>query len=198
MGDVIINIPFELAPTVYNEIANYVIPPYETFSYDNNFKHTFKFTMTADEERTFKKFLATRLGIYGDDLGKYTQRESADMKFSTNTPVTLTNIGTTFKNVYAGSDGLSIPIDVFNYNDVRIQVHWTKAGTGVQSLQIIQKQSPNTVLIPLSPLVSGPNNSAVLPIPDSLKNISQLYVIQVKSTVAGDSPTFLGIRILMR
>lgn len=195
-------LPAKLSPIVYQEITlTYPdgLPAYVSEN-DEGFAHIFKFDFTVQQDINFKKFLATRLGLYGDDLGQYTVRKEATLVFTTNTPSTLTSIGTAFKNVYTASDGLSFPVDIINYTQVRIQVHWSKVGTGVQSLQIIQKNSPNTVLASFSPLVSGTNNGTVSTINPLLQDLTnpQLFVIQAKSTVAGDSPIFQGIRVLMR
>lgn len=191
-----------LPQTVYDEICQTYVDGKPTFvaANHNGFAHWFEFDFTAQQDTNFKKFLATRLGLYGDDLGQYTVRKEASLVYTTDTPSTLTNIGTTFKNVYTASDGLSFPIDIINYTKVRVQVHWSLIGTGVQSLRIIQLNSPNTILYSFPTLVNGPNNGVITDIDPLLQGITsgQLFVIQAKSTVAADDPVFQGIRVLMK
>jgi hypothetical protein len=196
MTEVPIRIPYEISKAVYDEITAW---PNLTYigGNEDGFKHVFKFEFTSDQEITFKRFLAIRLGIYGDDLAKYSQRPGAIPIFTTNFASTMTNIGSTFKNVYPVSDGLSIPLDIFGYTKMRIQVHWSIIGTGVQSFQIIDKNAPNGIFFSIPTLVNGPNNSAVLDIPIAFQEKTTLFVMQAKSTVALDDPVFLGIRILM-
>lgn len=160
--------------------------------------YTFSFDHTPAQATAFKKWLNTRLGLYNDALSQYTNKRGATLVYTTTTPVTLTSIGTVFKNVYAVSDGLSFPVDSDVYDEVRIQVHWTKNGTGTQSLQIVDKSTPFNILASLSDLVSGDNTGSITAIPDVLKDTTKKYLIQVKSTVATDGPVFLGLNVMMR
>ena len=156
------------------------------------------FDHTPSQSTAFKKLLLSKLGLYNDALSKYTNFNGASTIYTTDTPVTLTNIGTTFKNVYTRSDGMSFGADTDVYDVVRIIVHWTKNGTGTQSLQIVDKNTPSNVLASLGNLVSGVNVGSIVNIPDALKETQKLYLVQVKSTVATDSPVFEGIRVYMR
>jgi hypothetical protein len=158
------------------------------------------FDHTPSQSTAFKKILLSKLGLYNDALAKYTNFNGGSLIYNTDTPVILTNIGTTYKNLYARSDGMSFGADTDVYEVVRVIVHWTKGGsdTGTQSLQIIDKQTPSNILATVTPLVTGVNVGSIVAIPAALLETQKLYLIQVKSTVATDDPVFEGIRVMMK
>lgn len=166
----------------------------------NGTQSLFSFDHTPAQSTDFKKWLNTKLGLYNDALSKYTTFNGATTIFTTNTPVVLTNIGTAFKNLYTRSDGMSFGIDTDVYENIRLQVHWTRAAgdTGVHTLQIVDKTTPTNVLASLSNLVTGSNLGSTVAIPAIFVNTKNLYLIQVRSTVAGDDPTFEGCRIYIQ
>lgn len=155
------------------------------------------FDHTPAESLAFKKYVSNKIGLYNDSLAKYTNYNGVSMVHTTDEPRILTNIGTTFVNVYNRSDGMSFGIDTDVFDQIRMIVHWTKIGTGVQTVQIVEKGNLNNVLISMD-VVSGSNISATIPIPDVFKDTTKLYLIQAKSTVAGDDPVFEGLRLYMR
>ncbi len=161
---------------------------------------TFWFDHTPAQALTFKKWLVTKLGLYNDAISKYTTFNASVTIWSTTTPVVLTNIGTTFKNLFTRSDGMSFGIDIDVYDTIRLQVHWTRAAgdTGVHSLQVVDKSTPTNVLASISNLATGSNLGSAVTIPAIFLNTKNLYLIQVKSTVAADDPTFEGINIYIQ
>jgi hypothetical protein len=160
---------------------------------------TFTFNHTTEQEIEFKQFLATKLsGLQNDSLSQYTQFPEGTWVYGTHEPVTLTNIGSTYRNLYTASDGMSFGIDIVTMKELRLQVHWTKVGTGTQSLQIVDKNNQANVLATLPNLSSGNNLGSIVPIPAIFRNTKNLFLIQVKSTVAADDPVFHGLNLYMR
>jgi hypothetical protein len=159
----------------------------------------FTFDHTPAQALAFKKLLATKIGLLDDSIGQYVNPRGGVEMYSTDVARVFTNIGITFVNVYNRSDGMSFGMDTGPYDTVKIIVHWTKAGTdtGVHSLQIIDKAT-STVLTSFSPLVTGVNVGTTNAIPATFLDTSKLYLIQAKSTVVADDPTFEGIRVYMR
>jgi hypothetical protein len=166
----------------------------------NSMSSLYTFDHSPQQATDFKKWLNRKLGLYDDALSKYTNFTGMATAYTTDYPVTLTNIGTTFKNVYNRSDGMSFGIDTDIYEEVRLVVHWTMGGsdTGVHSLRVVDKAAPSTVLASFSTLVSGSNQGAIVPIPVTLLGTQKLYLVQVKSTVATDDPVFEGARVYLR
>lgn len=156
----------------------------------------FTFDHTPAQSLAFKKLLATKAGLYNDSLAQYVNPRGAQLVYATDTARTFTNIGTAFVNVQARSDGMSFGVDTGQYDQVKMIVHWTKIGTGTQTVQIIDKAT-STVLISMD-VVSGVNVSPTNAISAALQDTSKLYLIQAKSTVAADDPVFEGIRVYMR
>jgi hypothetical protein len=158
------------------------------------------FDHTPTQSTAFKKILNSKIGLHDDALSKYTNFTGMSTAYTTDYPVTLTNIGTTFKNVYNRSDGMSFGVDTDVFEDVRLVVHWTMGGsdTGVHSLRVVDKAAPSTVLASFSTLASGSNQGTITPIPATLLGTQKLYLVQVKSTVATDDPVFEGCRVYLR
>ncbi len=166
----------------------------------NQKQAVFSFDHTPQQSIDFKKWLNTMLGLYGDALSKYTTFNGATTIWSTTTPVVLTNIGTTFKNLFNRGGGLPFGIDTDVYENIRLQVHWTRAAgdTGVHTLQIVDSNAPTNVLASLPNLTTGSNLGAKVAIPDIFLNTKNLYLIQVKSTVATDDPVFEGLNLYIQ
>ena len=174
--------------------------PNLTAAESNNISTFYSFDHTPAQSTAFKKWLNGKLGLNDDALSKYTNFTGMSTAYTTDYPVTLTNIGTTFKNVYGRSDGMSFGVDTDVFEDVRLVVHWTTGAgdTGVHSLRVVDKAAPANVLASFSTLVSGSNQGAITPIPTALLGTQKLYLIQVKSTVASDDPVFEGLRLYLR
>lgn len=166
----------------------------------NGTQSLFSFDHTPAQSTTFKKWLNTKLGLYNDALSKYTTYNGGALIFSVYNKVVLTNIGTTFKNVYTDSDGMSFGIETDVYDTIRLYGHWLRGAsdTGTHSLQVVDKNTPANVIATIPTLVNGPNITAWVDIPTALQNTTNAYVIQVKSTVASDDPTFIGLWIYMK
>jgi hypothetical protein len=156
------------------------------------------FDHTPKQSDDFYTWLNTKMGVNDNPLSQFTQFPDADWVYGTNVSApAFVNIGTTLRNVYSGSDGMSFGIDIRRRKELRLQVHWLKIGTGTQTVSIVQKNVPANVLASLD-VVSGVNNGAIVPIPDIFWNTQNLYLIQAKSTVAADDPQFLGLNLYMR
>lgn len=190
--------PYEITIPISRKVFNDITSQPNFLSYEGDVQGTYyllKFDHTPQQSIDFKKYLATKIGLLDDTLSKYTTFMAAANVYSSDTPVVLTNIGTTFKNVHNRSDGMSFGMDIDVYDTIKIVVHWTYVGTGVHSLQIIEKGASANVLASISPLTSGVNIGQTVNIPAAFKNTKKLYLIQVKSTVASDDPTYEGIRV---
>ena len=164
----------------------------------NGTSSLFSFDHTPAQAITFKKFLNTKIGLNNDALSKYTNKSGGALVYTTDTAVTLTNIGSTFKNLFTRSDGLSFGFDTDVYDQIRLIVHWTRVGTGVSTVQVVDKNTPTNVIASIDIQASGGSSPFVgqwVDIPDIFKNTVGLYLLQVKSTVAADDPVFEGIRI---
>lgn len=160
----------------------------------------FDFDHTPAQKLDFKKYLATKLGLYNDALAKYTNRGGGALIFGVYNKVVFTNIGTSYRNVYTDSDGMSFGMETDVYDSIRLYCHWLKPGTdsGTQSLQVVDKNTPANVIATIPNLASGANITSWIDIPTALENTTNSYIIQVKSTVNGDDPTFIALWIYMK
>jgi len=159
---------------------------------------TFIVDHTASQSTNFKKWLANKLILYGDNIAKYTNKNAGTAAFFVYNKVTLTSIGTTYKNLFTDSDGMSFPLETDVFDQIGLYYHWTKNGTGTQSMQIIDINTPANIIATIPSLTTAGHWSGWLDIPATLDNTSNFYKIQVKSTVAADSPVFIGLWVYMK
>lgn len=114
--------------------------------------------------------------------------------WTTNAGLTKVNLGTTYTNLFSGSDGNGCDVDGNGKNDFRIYVSWNKnAGSGTHSLQIIS-QTTSDVLGTISDLVTG-RNIVTGTIPAFFQNQLRPVKVQAKSTVSTDDPIFYGCQL---
>lgn len=128
--------------------------------------------------------------------GAATVREDLAAQWDLSSP--KTNIGSAFVDLYtqAGSDGKSAQIDTTGKTQVRLMVLWSKVGTGVQTVQVLEVGTAN-VLVSLD-VVTGRNVSALVSIPVAMQGRTAFVKLQGKSTVAADDPSLEGARVYLR
>lgn len=134
--------------------------------------------------------------VYEDKPAGATAREEDVASWCT--AVTLTNVGSTFKDLYAGtnSDGKSFHVDFTGKTQVAACVDWNKIGTGTQTIQAVQADLTSNVLF-TKDVVSGHNDFALASLPAWATGQKRIK-LQVKSTTAADDPVFEACSIRLK
>lgn len=168
------------------------------------FNHT-----TPEQQKHFKQELMSRLLMVDDasvidSMVKYINEIQTDQLFaSILRQLTLTNIGTTYVNVFpAFYNGFPIPIDTTGFTKLGIVLLWNKnGGTGRHDVRLIDNNGDNDVLISTeampSGLPSGTTKNYDIIIPSEFENFRGELRIQAKSTVGTDDPIFDGLLIYL-
>jgi len=114
-------------------------------------------------------------------------------------PVTKTNIGTTFVNIFPGLNGQRQLVDATGFAQFRIIAHWSVVGTGVQTLQCINDANPAQVLdtVDFSGAGEKERDSGWVALPAWMTGEVFLR-LQGKSTVGTDDPIFRDYTILLK
>ena len=117
--------------------------------------------------------------------------------------LTLTNIGTSYVDVFPGFyNGFPIPIDTNGFSKLGIILLWNKnGGTGRHDVRLINNTNPSEVLVSTELMPSGlPNGTTKdynIPIPTEFMNFRGELRLQAKSDVATDDPIFDGLLIYL-
>lgn len=109
---------------------------------------------------------------------------------------TLTNVGTSYVDVYTSSanEGNGCDLDGTGKNNFRLYVSWSKNfGSGTHSLQV-KDQVTSDVLATIADLTSG-RNVATGTIPTYFQDNVRSVKLQAKSTVSTDDPIIRGAHI---
>lgn len=145
------------------------------------------------------------------DTGKISQYWSGswhDSVFSTKTDglfltwqiqMTLTNIGTTYKDVYPSAfEGLPLGLDTSGYTKLGIVVAWGKnGGTGTHNIRIVNNADDTQVLVHSEGIsggmVTGTRRYYNIEIPEDFIDFRGEVKLQAKSSVDTDDPIFYGL-----
>lgn len=111
---------------------------------------------------------------------------------------TLTNIGTSFTDVYTSGRGDPLRIDTNGKTTATLIIDWTKIGTGNQTCQIVSTTNSTVVLIRFSNLVSTLNINATQDISANAENRIDTFKPQCMSTELTDSPIWHTGQVLLR
>jgi len=120
---------------------------------------------------------------------------------STTAGITLTNIGTTFVNIFPDFNGRPFFIDTTGFKSMAIQVLWNKGAgsTGTHTMRIVDDVD-NTQVIASGSLGTGTSSDDFpnVTIPEAFINFKGKWRLQAKSTVTNDDPIFIGFRLYLR
>lgn len=169
-----------------------------------------EFNHDAGQASTFKEELIARFGEV--DIGNNTFEQllpqlkliKTDMPLyicELNPGITKTNIGAIYVNIFTDFSGRPFFVDTTGFTKLAVQILWTKgAGTGVQTMRIVDHANDTQVLESGSlGLTAGQSDDFPnVTIPLAFRNFIGKWRLQAKSTVAGDDPVFVGIRIYLR
>jgi hypothetical protein len=169
-----------------------------------------EFNHTPAQQEDFVKALALKTGgtilindITEITLGNFIDRVLTDQSFYScefNPGITKTNIGLTYVNIFTDFSGRPFFIDTTGFKSMAIQILWTKVGTGVQTVRIVN-DADNTQVLESGGLGNTPGASDDFPnvaIPPAFLKFKGKWRLQAKSTVAADDPIFVGIRLYLR
>lgn len=162
-----------------------------------------EFNHNAAQEVIFKKEIAKRLfsinnsTIIESIISKVEELQTDQLLYSSQQAVTLTNIGTTYKDLYTDFGGRPFFVDTTGFTSLAIQILWTKIGAGVQQMRVINNADDDQIL-QSSSLTTQSNEFSNVAIPQTYLNFKGKWRLQVKSTVAGDDPVFAAIYIYLR
>lgn len=168
-----------------------------------------EFNHTPQQSASFKEDLIERLAEV--DIGNNTfellmpqlRQIKTDQAFYScefNPGITKTNIGLTYVNIFTDFSGRPFFIDTTGFKSMAIQILWTKVGTGVQTVRIVN-DADNTQVLESGGLGNTPGASDDFPnvaIPPAFLKFKGKWRLQAKSTVAADDPIFVGIRLYLR
>lgn len=167
-----------------------------------------EFTHNAAEQTKFKEDIMERL--FEVDIGNNTfeflfnqlrQIKTDQLFFATESPVTKTNIGTTYVNIYTDFGGRPFFIDTTGFNTMAIQILWSRgaAPAGVHNMRIINDADSTQIVESGSlGLTANSDDFPNVSIPPAFKNFKGKWRLQGKSTVATDDPIFSGFRLYLR
>jgi len=182
-------------------ISNFIIKHSEFSHISGNGNYIFNH-VSAQTELDFKKALSKKLGYFVDGIennsSKFMDEILTDqLFFTTETAVTKTDIGSTYTNLFTDYGGRPFFIDTTGFTKLAIQILWTKVGTGVQTLRIVDN-ADDTQILESSSLTTQSNDFTNVNIPQNYLNFKGKWRLQCKSTVAGDDPIFSGLRLYLR
>ena len=107
-----------------------------------------------------------------------------------------------YSDVYVSKNahGYATLIDTTGMSTVRLVIIWQYGNndTGVQNCQIVDDANGANVLVTSGNLITEINDGIDVPIPAALTNTLKEYKVQCKSTVGGDSPALLGLRVYLK
>jgi hypothetical protein len=158
---------------------------------------------TTNDEQNFESELSKRLGININgtqiNLAKYIDEIKTDQLFyTTETAVTKANVGTTYTDIFTDFGGRPFFIDTTGFTKLAVQILWTKVGTGVQTIRIVNDADDTQQIIESGSLITGSNDFANVAIPQDALNFKGKWRLQCKSTVTSDDPSFAGFRLYLR
>ena len=173
-----------------------------------------QFNHTPQEEIVFKRQVLKRLlqidignNTFQDLLPQLEELQTDALLWTFTKTITLTDIGTTFKNLFAetGINGRPFFADFTGFTKLAFQTFWRKIGTGAQHLKIIDDSGVITsdlinteTLGGGNGLTSGDNALTNYAIPAPYVGFKGKLRIQVRSTVATDDPVCEGMNIYLR
>jgi hypothetical protein len=165
---------------------------------DNNIKATFD--QDSTQEADFKKALADKIPLDGDNPTKYLDNFIGDtVLYSTDFNITKTNVGINYVNLYTDFGGRPFLVDTTGYTRIAVQVLWNKnAGSTNHAIRIIDNANQNNVLYENLNLINGENVDASVTIPAPFINFKGKCRIQCKVGNATDDPIFSAIRVYLR
>ena len=111
--------------------------------------------------------------------------------------VTMTNIGTAYKDVYSGTafdQEHLLKVDFTGVTSVRLVCLWDYVGTGTQQVRVADLADNNNVLVecPTFTADQDPGDSGWVTLPAAFVGATKRLEFQGKSTTAGDDPVAKG------
>lgn|SRR5574339_836484 len=153
--------------------------------------------LTEQEQIDFKQEIANRLfqidignNTFEYTLPKLQAIQTDALIYVTELSQTVTNIGTSFVDLYNDYGGRNFFVDLTGYKKIRYHINMNENGsTGTLNFRIVDNANQTNVLLDI--VVTNGQNSGNIIIPDPLfKNFRGRVRIQVKSTVATDDPRY--------
>jgi hypothetical protein len=171
-----------------------------------------QFDHTPQQEIAFKRQIARKLSqidvgnnTFEDLVNQLEEIQTDQVLYMSSRQVTKTNIGTTFVNLFSDFSGRPFFADFTGFTKLAFQTYWTKVGTGVQHLRIVDDSG--VIVSDLintenlgggTGLTTGDNPLVNYTIPAAYVRFKGKLRIQVRSTVAADDPIFEGMNIYLR
>lgn len=162
------------------------------------------FNHTSEDETAFKKQLVRRMlsvdignNTFETLIDKIEEIQTDQVAYITTQPVTKTNIGTSYVDIYTDFGGRPFFIDTTGFTKMAIQVLWTRVGTGTQTMQIVNHAN-GEVILESPALTTQSNEFTNVAIPANYLNFKGKWRLQAKSTTAADDPVFAGFALYLR
>lgn len=117
--------------------------------------------------------------------------------------VTMTNIGTSYKDIYSGTafdEEHLFKIDFSNVTATRMVYLWDYVGTGSQQVRLADLDDNNNVLIEAAAISADqdPGDTGWVALPAAFQNSTKRLEWQGKSTTAADDPVAKGYILYLK